>query len=87
MSKDKLKELIEAKAERVAKNKIEELRKHLERNFPHELQVAIFQSVGFWDSKNEESKKLRKLFFDKELENQETEFFNKIESVFYNLNN
>jgi hypothetical protein len=79
--------LIEAKAERVAKNKIEDLRKYLEINFPHDLHRAMFTSVGFWDSKSEESKKLRKLFFDKELENQETEFFNKIESVFYNLNN
>lgn len=87
MNRDKLKELIKAKAERVAQNKIEELKKHLERNFPYELQRAMFQSVGFWDNKSEESKKLRKLFFDKELENQETEFFNKIESVFYNLNN
>lgn len=87
MSRDKLRELIEAKAERVAKNKIEDLRKYLERNFPYELQSAMFTSVGFLDSKSEESKKLRKLFFDKELENQETEFFNKIESVFYNLNN
>lgn len=86
--KDKIKELIDAKAERVAKNKIEELRKYLEREFPHELHSAMFNAVGFWTNKKyPESKELYEMFLAKVKEDQERDFFNKIESVFYNLEN
>lgn len=86
--KDKIKELIEAKAERVAKNKIEELRRYLEREFPRELHSAMFNAVGFWTNKKyPESKELYEMFLAKVKEDQERDFFNKIESVFYNLEN
>lgn len=86
--KDKIKELIDAKAERVAKNKIEELRKYLEREFPYELHSAMFNAVGFWTNKKyPESKELYEMFLAKVKEDQERDFFNKIESVFYNLEN
>lgn len=86
--KDKIKELIDAKAERVAKNKIEDLRKYLEREFPYELHSAMFSAVGFWSNKKHpEPEELYQLFLNKVKEDQERDFFNKIESVFYNLEN
>lgn len=88
MNKDALKILIDEKAERQAKNKIEELRKHLERNFPYEVLSAMFKSAGFWgDGKDNESKKIKDAFFEKERELCERDFYQKVETIFYNLNN
>lgn len=86
--KDKIKELIDAKAERVAKNKIEALGKYLAKEFPYEIHSEMFNAVGFWSNKKyPESKELYELFLKKTKEDQEKDFFNKIESVFYNLEN
>ena len=90
MNKDKLQEKIEQKAKRSLDVKLNDLNNYINRYFPEKAseirkRMDIKENTSPFSRGEDDS--LYKTLLGHEIDRQEIEFFNKIETIFYNLEN
>ena len=90
MDKSQIEKMLEEKGRRVFEQKIKSLEAFMDTNFPFGDNVSAktqaLRSIGYYYDCTKEQREIFKTLERLEIKRQQDDFYNKVESIFYNFN-